>query len=214
MHAIVEIAGKQFRVTNKDKVKVPLLATKEGDTVSFDKVRMLEDDKGTVTIGSPLVSNMAVGATVLKHDRDGKIIVFKKKRRKGYQKKNGHRQGYSLIEINEIGAAKASAKKAVTSEKPAPAKAEAKTKTVKKVAPKKAEVKKTAAKKNTTETKTAVKKAAPKKATAAKPKTTKSQTAAKKAEPKPKAKDDELKKTKKESVVPETEEKVIPNDLV
>lgn len=187
MHAIVEIAGKQFRVTNNDKVKVPLLATKEGDKISFDKVRMLEDDKGKVTIGSPLVTNMAVGATVLKHDRDGKIIVFKKKRRKGYQKKNGHRQGYSLIEINDISAAKASTKKAAA-EKPAPAKAE--TKTVKKAAPKKTEVKKTAAAKKTTETKAVTKKAAPKKTTAAKPKTTKSKVATKKAEPKPKAKED------------------------
>jgi large subunit ribosomal protein L21 len=191
MHAIVDIAGKQFRVTNNDKVKVPLLATKEGDKVSFDKVRLLEDDKGKITLGSPLVSNMAVGATVLKHDRDGKIIVFKKKRRKGYQKKNGHRQGYSLIEINDIGAAKSSSKKAVA-EKPAPAKAE--TKPVKKAAPKTAksataktvEPKKAPATKKATATKTA----ASVKPKVAKPKTTKSQAAAKKAEPKPKAKED------------------------
>jgi len=203
MHAVVEIAGKQFRVANNDKVKVPLLDAKEGGKVNFDKIHMIEDDKGKVTIGSPLVSNMAVGATVLEHGRDKKIIVFKKKRRKGYQKKNGHRQGYSLIEINTISAGKASTKKATAAEKPAPAKTEAKP--VKKAAPKKAattakkspakkvaEPKKApAAKKEATTKSAATKKAtksqaAPKKtAAAAKPK-----PAAKKAEPKPKAKED------------------------
>ena len=193
MHAVVEIAGKQFRVANKDKVKVPLLDTKEGGKVNFDKVHMVEDDKGKVTIGSPLVSNMLVGATVLEHGRDAKVIVFKKKRRKGYQKKNGHRQDYSLIEINSIGAGKASAKKA-TAAKSAPAKAEAKT--VKKSAPKKAETtakkaaepkKAPAAKKATAAKKTTTSQAAKPKATktAPKPKTT-----AKKAETKPKAKED------------------------
>ena len=186
MHAVVEIAGKQFRVANNDKIKVPLLATKEGDKVNFDKIHMFEDDKGKITFGSPLVSNMAVGATVLKHDRDGKIIVFKKKRRKGYQKKNGHRQGYSLIEINNIAATKSSAKKAAASEKPATAK------TVKKAAPKKAESTsaKTAETKKTTKTKTVAKKAAPKKTEATKAQAAKPKTAAKKAEPKPKAKED------------------------
>ncbi len=195
MHAVVEIAGKQFRVANNDKVKVPLLATKEGEKVNFDKIHMFEDDKGKITFGSPLVSNMAVAATVLEHGRDGKIIVFKKKRRKGYQKKNGHRQDYSIIEINTIGASKATTKKAATekpAQKAAPAKAE--TKPVKKAAPKKTEAaapKKTPASKKATETKSTTKKAAPKKSeAAAKSKTAKPKTTAKKAEPKPKAKED------------------------
>ena len=196
MHAVVEIAGKQFRVSNKVKIKVPLLSTKEGEKVNFDKVHMLEDDKGNITFGDPLVSNMSVGATVLEHGRDKKIIVFKKKRRKGYQKKNGHRQGYSLIEINTISASKSTAKKTTAkieekAEVKAPKKEAAKKTEAaapKKVAPKKAAPKKT-------ETKPAAKKETTKKAaTATKPKATKaatkSQASAKKAEPKPKAKED------------------------
>ena len=201
MHAVVEIAGKQFRVSNKVKIKVPLLSTKEGEKVNFDKVHMLEDDKGNITFGDPLVSNMSVGATVLEHGRDKKIIVFKKKRRKGYQKKNGHRQGYSLIEINTISASKSTAKKTTAkieekAEVKAPKKEAAKKTEAaapKKVAPKKVAPKKAAPKK--TETKPAAKKETTKKAaTATKPKATKaatkSQASAKKAEPKPKAKED------------------------
>jgi large subunit ribosomal protein L21 len=181
MNAVVEIAGKQFRVANNDKIKVPLLLSKEGDKINFDKILMFEDDKGKITFGSPLVSNMSVGATVLEHGRDKKIIVFKKKRRKGYQKKNGHRQSYSLIEINTIGAVKAAPKKAEA--------AATKTKTAaKKATPKKTEI---AEKLKTAKPKTAAKKATPEKTeTAEKPKTAKPKTAAKKAEPKTKAKED------------------------
>ena len=173
MHAIVEIAGKQFRVTNNEKIKIPLLESKEGDKVNFDKVLEFEEEGGKITFGSPLINNMSVSATVIEHSRDKKIIVFKKKRRKGYQKKNGHRQRYSLIEINAIGASAkkstATEKTGKTSEKVVAKKTEAKT--VKKVAPKKA---------------TSTTKAAPKKAaTAAKPK-----TAAKKTAPKTKPKED------------------------
>jgi len=191
MHAIVEIAGKQFRVANNTKLKVPLLESKAGEKVNFDKVLVFEEDGGKITFGSPLINNMSVGATVIEHSRDKKIIVFKKKRRKGYQKKNGHRQRYSLIEINDIGAAKASAKKTTAAEKTSkiekkvvPKKAVSKT--VKKAAPKKV----TATKKTAT-VKTETKKAAPKKSTAAeKTKTTKPKTATKKADPKTKAKED------------------------
>lgn len=207
MQAIVEIAGKQFKVASNDKLKVPFLSSKEGDKVNFDKVHMFEDDKGKITFGTPLVSNMSVAATVIEHGREKKIVVFKKKRRKGYQKKNGHKQDYSIIEINTIGAAKASTKKA-TAEKPAkaeekkaPAKAEAKT--VKKATKSQAAPKKATTTEKTTAAKPAVKKAAAPKKTetakkttaAAKPKATKTaaakpKTAAKKAESKPKAKED------------------------
>lgn len=213
MQAIVEIAGKQFKVASNDKLKVPFLSSKEGDKVNFDKVHMFEDDKGKITFGTPLVSNMSVAATVIEHGREKKIVVFKKKRRKGYQKKNGHKQDYSIIEINTIGAAKASTKKA-TAEKPAKAEekkapAKAKAKTVKKATKSQAAPKKAAAAKKATTTekttaaKPAVKKAAAPKKTetakkttaAAKPKATKTaaakpKTAAKKAESKPKAKED------------------------
>ncbi len=190
MYAIVEIAGKQFRVEKDMKLKVPSLGTEPGKKVEFDQVLMLADDKGKITYGTPTVAKTVVSATVVEHGRDAKIIVFKKKRRKGYQKKNGHRQGFTLIEVNSIGAGKAPAKKAepkAKSEK-AEVKAEKKQPAVKKAAaekkpatPKKS-VKPVAEKKATkasTAKKTEDKKAAPKKKAAAK--TTAKKAPAKKA---------------------------------
>jgi large subunit ribosomal protein L21 len=104
MYAIVEISGKQFRVENNMKLRVPLQNSKPGEKIGFDRVLLIEDDKGNTTIGNPLIKDTQVAATVVEHGRDKKVIVFKKKRRKGYQKKNGHRQGFSLVEINSIGA--------------------------------------------------------------------------------------------------------------
>jgi large subunit ribosomal protein L21 len=134
MYAIVEIAGKQFRVAKDMQIKVPHLEGDEGTKVDFDRVFMVEDDKGNVTIGKPLVGNTSVSAKIVEHGREKKIIVFKKKRRKGHQKKNGHRQGFSLIEITGIGAAKkAPVKKAAATsetavkEKPAAKTAKAET---------------------------------------------------------------------------------------
>jgi large subunit ribosomal protein L21 len=104
MYAIVEISGKQFRVEKDMKLRVPKQESEPGKKIGFDRVLMIGDDKGKTTIGDPLVKNTQVAATVIEHGRDKKIIVFKKKRRKGYQKKQGHRQDYSVIEINTIGA--------------------------------------------------------------------------------------------------------------
>ena len=104
MYAIVEIAGKQFRVEEKRRLRVPLLQVENGKKVQLDKVLAFNDDKGNLTIGTPLVEKVSVSATVVENGSEKKIVVFKKKRRKGYQKKNGHRQDYSLIEINTIGA--------------------------------------------------------------------------------------------------------------
>jgi large subunit ribosomal protein L21 len=119
MYAIVEIAGKQFRVAKDMKIKVPLLEGDAGAKVDFDRVFMVEDDKGNVTLGKPLVGNTSVSAEIVEHGREKKILVFKKKRRKGHQKKNGHRQNFSLIAITGIGAAKkAPAKSAAVSEAP------------------------------------------------------------------------------------------------
>ncbi len=106
MYAIVEIAGKQFRVAKDMKIKVPLLDTEPGKSVDFDRVLLFEDDKGEVKLGKPVIGDTSVSARVIEHGRDPKVIVFKKKRRKGYQKKQGHRQNFSLIEITGIGAAK------------------------------------------------------------------------------------------------------------
>jgi large subunit ribosomal protein L21 len=102
MYAVVEIAGKQFKVTGSDRVRVPKLDAEIGKTVRFDKVLLLADD-GTVKVGTPTVEGAKVEAKVLAHGKDEKVIVFKKKRRKGYRVKRGHRQGYTQIEITSIG---------------------------------------------------------------------------------------------------------------
>ena len=145
MYAIVEIAGQQFKVAKDQKVYVHRLQEDEGKKVSFHNVLLLEDGKN-ITIGAPAIDGAAVEATVVKHLKGDKVIVFKKKRRKGYQKKNGHRQYLTELVIEGIVAkgAKKTAAKAET-KKEAPVKAVP----VKKAAPKaeapKAKVEKTKA---------------------------------------------------------------------
>jgi len=102
MYAVVEIAGKQFKVAPKDKILVPTLKDKVGSKVRFDKVLLWGAEKD-VKVGSPLVAGANVEATVLDHKKADKVIVFKKKRRKGYRVKRGHRQAYTQIEITKIG---------------------------------------------------------------------------------------------------------------
>ncbi len=150
MYAIVEIAGQQFKVAKDQKVFVHRLEEKEGSKVSFDKVLLLDD--GKITIGAPVIENAVVTAKVLGHLKGDKVIVFKKKRRKGFKKKNGHRQYLSEVQIEGI-SVKAPAKKAA-------AKTE-ETKTEKVVA-KKPAAKKTATKETKAPAKAAPKKAAPK----------------------------------------------------
>ncbi len=101
MYAIVEIAGQQFKVEKDRKVYVHRLPQEEGAAVEFDKV-LLVDNEGAVNVGTPLVEGAKVTATVLKHLKGDKVIVFKKKRRKGYRKKNGHRQYLTHIQINDV----------------------------------------------------------------------------------------------------------------
>jgi len=101
MYAIVEMAGQQFKVAKDQKVYVHRLQTEEGKKVVFDKVLLL-DDNGNVTIGAPVINGAAVEAKVVKHLRGDKVIVFHKKRRKGYRKKNGHRQSLTEIIIESI----------------------------------------------------------------------------------------------------------------
>ena len=120
MYAIVEIAGQQFKVAKDQKVFVNRLASEEGKKVTFDNVLLLEDE-GNITIGAPAIEGASVTAKVLSHLKGDKVIVFKKKRRKGYRKKNGHRQYLSEIQIESISAS--GAKKA---KKAAAPKAEAK----------------------------------------------------------------------------------------
>jgi len=101
MYAVVEIAGKQFKVASSDKVRVPKLDVEVGKKVEFDKVLLLADN-ATVKVGNPTVEGAKVEAMVLSHGKDEKVIVFKKKRRKGYRVKRGHRQPYTEIEISKI----------------------------------------------------------------------------------------------------------------
>ena len=157
MYAIVEIAGQQFKVERGTKVYVHRLNAIEGAKVEFDKV-LLVDNGGKVQVGTPSVDGAKVAATVLSHLQGDKVIVFKKKRRKGYQKSNGHRQQLTQILIQGVLGKGETLKDELKAEKKAPKpkaeKAEVEVKEAKKAAPKKAAVKKAAA----------PKKAAPKKA--------------------------------------------------
>ena len=101
MYAIVDIAGQQFKVEQGRKIYVHRLQANEGDKVEFDKVLLVENE-GKISVGSPVISGAKVNATVVSHVKGDKVIVFKKKRRKGYQKWNGHRQQFSQIQIDGI----------------------------------------------------------------------------------------------------------------
>ena len=163
MYAIVEIAGHQYKVQKDQQVFVNRLDAKEGAKIKFDKVLLMEKG-GDVTVGAPAISGLAVHATVERHLKGDKVLVFKKKRRKGYQKLNGFRPYLTEIRVTDI--KKGSAKKAApkkeeesSDEKPAakkkaaPKKAAAKKPAAKKAAPKKAAAKKPATKKATKSTK-------------------------------------------------------------
>ncbi len=141
MYAIVEIAGQQFKVAKDQKVYVHRLPESEGSKVTFDKVMLIEDG-GKVTIGAPAIKGAGVTAKILGHLKGDKVIVFKKKRRKGYKKKNGHRQYLSEIQIESIATSGVKAtKKAEPKAKAEPKVEVAKTET-KKAAPKKSTSKK------------------------------------------------------------------------
>jgi large subunit ribosomal protein L21 len=101
MYAVVEIAGQQYRVNPSEQLYVPKLDSAVDSVVTFDKVLLVSDDK-TVKVGNPVVSGSTVAAKVLAHVKDDKVVVFKKKKRKGYRVKRGHRQQYTQIEITSI----------------------------------------------------------------------------------------------------------------
>ncbi|MBO4536314.1 MAG: 50S ribosomal protein L21 [Bacteroidales bacterium] len=102
MYAIVDIAGQQFKVEAGKQIFVNRQAAEVGASVSYDKVLLLAGDEGGVKVGNPYVEGAAVNATVLEHCKADKVIIFKKERRKGYQKKNGHRQYLTKIQIEGI----------------------------------------------------------------------------------------------------------------
>ncbi len=174
MYAIVEVAGKQFKAVQGKSIKVPLLEGVAGSKLQFDRVLLYNDGKET-QFGNPLIDGTIVEATLEGHGRDRKILVYKFRRRKGYQKENGHRQNFSMIKIDGIksgGAKKAASKK--TEQKPA-----AKAATPKKTSSKaEAAPKKTAAAKKAATTK----KAATPKKTAKKASGSKAASGSKKSE--------------------------------
>jgi len=102
MFAVVDIAGQQHKVSPSERIFVPRLKESVGKTVTFDRVLLLSDDK-SVKVGNPVVNKVSVAAKVLAHVKDDTVIVFKKKRRKGYRLRRGHRQQYTEIEITSIG---------------------------------------------------------------------------------------------------------------
>jgi large subunit ribosomal protein L21 len=101
MYAVFETGGKQFRAEPGTKVRIPSLAAEPGETVTFDRV-LLAGDGSDVKVGLPLVQGATVTAEVLRHGREKKVIIFKRKRRKGYRKKQGHRQGFTEVKVNQV----------------------------------------------------------------------------------------------------------------
>jgi len=175
MYAIVEIAGQQFKVEEGKKIFVHRLEVEEGNQVEFDQVLLIEDD-GKIIIGEPTIKDAIVEGKILDHMRGDKVIVFKKKRKKGYRIKNGHRQNFTQVEIVSI------------NEKATPKKASSKKDEVKiaevKVAEEPAKEKKAAARKEAPAKKVTEKKVTEKKISEKKPAVKKpavKKTAAKKA---------------------------------
>ena len=156
MYALIEFAGKQFKVEEGSSIKVPYVDGKVGSKVAFDKIIYMDDGKNK-TVGTPIVSGAKIDGEIVSHGRERKVVVFKFKRRKGYQKKNTHRQEYSILKVGKVGKAKKVAK--IESAKPVKSKP----------SPKKEAV----AKKKTAPKKTVAKKLATKKVAPAKPKETK-----------------------------------------
>jgi large subunit ribosomal protein L21 len=124
MYAIVDIAGQQYKVQKDQKIFVHRLEGEEGSKVDFDQILLIDDD-GKIQVGNPLVANTVVKATIVSHLRGDTVKVFKKKRRKGYQKLNGHRQYLSQIMIDSIGEGKVEKAPKIKAEQPKIAKPKA-----------------------------------------------------------------------------------------
>jgi len=102
MYAVVRVAGQQVRATVGERVRVPRLSLEEGTQQDFSDVLLVTTDDGETRVGTPTVEGAVVRATVREHGRGKKIVVFKMKRRKGYRRRNGHRQGYTEIIVDDI----------------------------------------------------------------------------------------------------------------
>ena len=145
MYALIEFAGKQFKVEEGNSIKVPYIDGKIGSKITIDKILYMDDGKNK-TVGNPLVPGIKIDGEITSHGRERKVVVFKFKRRKGYQKKNSHRQEYSMLKIGKLGK--------VVKSKTKPVKTKA---TDTKGTSKKTTTKKTTAKKSTTKATTAKK---------------------------------------------------------
>ena len=138
MYALVEIAGKQFKIEENVQLKVPYYSNKVGDKITIDKV-LYFDDGNKKSFGNPYIKNLSLDAKVVSHGKNDKIIVFKLKRRKGYQKRIGHKQPFTILEFGKLSAGKKTTAKKTTTKKT----------TTKKTTAKKTTTKKTTAKKTT-----------------------------------------------------------------
>ncbi len=102
MYAIIQTGGKQYRVAPGDVLRVERLPGERGDAVQLDQVLLVTDDLGSVRVGTPLVENASVKGEIVRQGKAKKILVFKKKRRKNYRRKQGHRQLFTAVQIQEI----------------------------------------------------------------------------------------------------------------
>jgi large subunit ribosomal protein L21 len=102
MYAVFETGGKQFRVEPGTRLRIPSLEAEPGDSVTFEHVLLAGDGEENVHLGTPILEGASVKAEVIRHGRGDKIIVFKRKRRKGYRRKQGHRQNFTEIRIDEV----------------------------------------------------------------------------------------------------------------
>ncbi len=193
MYAIVEIAGQQYKIEKDKKVYVHRLEGKEGDKIDFDRV-LLIDNGNTVAVGTPSIEGALVSATILGHLKGDKVIVFKKKRRKGYQKKNGHRQYLTQIMVEDIFEKDAKSSK-VTKKEDSPKAEKAEVKEPKKD---------TAEKSQTAKAESAGNKKPAKKATTGKASTTAKKEESKTKKATPKAKPAATKKSSASAAKPKT----------
>ena len=113
MYAIINISGKQYKATSGSRLRVPKQNGETGYQLTFDKVLLINDGKNTV-IGEPILKGASITGTIIEHGRNKKILVYKKKRRKGYQRKNGHRQWFTEVEFGTIKAGKSKSVKKKT----------------------------------------------------------------------------------------------------
>ncbi len=102
MYAVFQTGGKQFRAEPGSHIRIPSLQAEPGDKVTFDQVLLAGDDDSQVKVGAPVVEGASVIAEVIRHGREKKLIVFKRKRRKNYRRKQGHRQGFTEIRVDEV----------------------------------------------------------------------------------------------------------------